>query len=228
MTEDIINAPDQLAIQRQELNASEQTHQVHRLANEFHDSLTQLLYSIALNTNSALFMLQDVSAASTLESLKKTLEDNLRLTDGGLSELQALFYELRPDLLDSEGLVNRLNRLAETMILRHSFQVQLRLCESEPELPPQTKLTLYRIAQEACFNIVKHSRAKQLKLDLDCHENKLVLEIADNGRGFAANGIYPSGIGLLLMQDLARRINATFTINSTPGNTYVRVETALR
>ena len=90
------------------------------------------------------------------------------------------------------------------------------LCE-EPDLELELKDALYRIAQEALHNIVKHARATRVDLALVCDEHTLLLEIKDNGVGFDSQGTFPGHLGLRSMRERAMRLGGGFSVKSEPG-----------
>lgn len=81
----------------------------------------------------------------------------LSLAEAGLAEMRALIFELRPEALESEGLIAALERRAAALRARHGISVNLE-CPDEPDVLLGTKEALYRIAQEALQNMVKHAR----------------------------------------------------------------------
>jgi signal transduction histidine kinase len=143
-----------------------------------------------------------------------------------MAEMRALIFELRPESLAEEGLVVALTKQAESLRARHQLDVQLDLCD-EPELPLGTKEALYRIAQEALHNIVKHARASAITLRLcapKANEPSIALDISDNGGGFDPDGACPGHLGLRSMRERAARLGGRLAIDSAPGaGTQIRV-----
>jgi signal transduction histidine kinase len=89
---------------------------------------------------------------------------------------------------------------------------------------PEVKIALYRIAQEALNNVAKHSGAARAKVELTCTGARITLSIRDNGRGFDMKNTLPDSLGLGIMRERAKDINADITIESRPGEgTEVRV-----
>jgi protein-histidine pros-kinase len=86
-----------------------------------------------------------------------------------------------------------------------------------PELSPTISIALYRIAQEAITNAIKHADASLLKLSLNCREDALHLVVSDNGKGFDLHAD-ESGMGLRTMSHRLRLINGELTVTSQPGN----------
>lgn len=199
-----------------------------RIARELHDSVSQALYGIALGTRTARTLLdrqadQQAITDAAQDALTTPLDYVLSLADAGLAEMRALIFELRPDALDKEGLVAALSKQAEALRARHKLEVTTEFCE-EPPLPFDRKEALYRVAQEASNNIVKHAHARHVTLRLTgCPDAALVLEIADDGRGFDPDGDFPGHLGLQTMRERISRVGGRLTIASAPGEgTHIR------
>jgi signal transduction histidine kinase len=184
----------------------------HRLARELHDSVSQALYGIALGARTA-------KAQLTRDPTKisEPLDYVLQLAEAGLSEMRALIFELRPEALETEGLVVALRKQAEAMRVRHKLPVQLEM-NTEPELPLETKQALLRIAQEALHNTVKHAQATQAHLKLQVSSDGVLLEIGDDGVGFDASQRFEGHMGQQSMRERAANIGAQYTIKTAPGS----------
>ena len=152
----------------------------------------------------------------------------LELAEAALIEMRALIFELRPESLETEGLVTALTKQAAAMRARHDVIVQLELGQ-EPDVPLKVKQDLYRIAQEALHNTVKHARASKVVLRLDQTSEVVVLEVCDNGRGFDATASFPGHLGLHSMRERVTHLGGTFQIESAPGQgTCVRAQVPAR
>jgi signal transduction histidine kinase/sensor domain CHASE-containing protein len=182
-----------------------------RLARELHDSVSQALYGIALGARTARTLLDRQDAEK--EQLNGPLDYVLSLAEAGLAEMRALIFELRPESLESEGLVVALNKRAEAISARHQINVNLDLCE-EPPIPLKMKESLYRVAQEALNNIVKHARATRVDLSLACVNGTIDLEVKDNGTGFDSNQDFPGHFGLHTMRERIEGLGGEFVIES--------------
>lgn len=182
-----------------------------KLARELHDSVSQALYGIALGARTARALL-DRDPAKVVEPLDYVLS----LADAGLTEMRALIFELRPESLAAEGLVAALEKQSAAIQARYGIAMATTLT-CEPTLGLTEKQALYRIAQEAMHNVVKHAQASQITLRLVCEAETLVLAIGDNGIGFAPTGDFPGHLGLRSMRERAERMGATLTITSAPG-----------
>ncbi|RIK37971.1 MAG: hypothetical protein DCC58_17265 [Chloroflexi bacterium] len=194
-----------------------------RLARELHDSVSQALYGIALGAQTARALL-DRDPARVAEPLDYVLS----LSEAGLAEMRALIFELRPESLAEEGLVAALEKQTAALRARHRIDVQVTLPD-EPDAPAAVEEALYRIAQEAMHNIVKHAKASRVDVQLDASADALVLEIRDDGRGFDPAADYPGHLGLRSMRERAARAGLDLTIDSAEGRgTMVRAVAPLR
>jgi PAS domain S-box-containing protein len=200
-----------------------------RLARELHDSVSQALYGIGLGARTARKLLEQGAVDPDVRtSLDAPLDYVLSLADAGLTEMRALIFELHPDALEKEGLVAALQRQAKTVRARHKLAVEVDLCE-EPDVGLDVKEALYRIAQEAMNNIVKHARAGRIDLQLRCRDGTLLLDVADDGIGFDPDRAYPGHLGLRSMRERVVQLGGELSIESAPGEgAVVRVRVSLR
>lgn len=181
-----------------------------KLARELHDSVSQALYGIVLGARTARTLI-DREPAKAIEPLDYILS----LSEAGLAEMRALIFELRPESLQTEGLVAALGRLVNAMGARHSLQVRLEAGE-EPNVTLEAKESLYRIAQEALNNIAKHARAEHVEIQLTHASGQLILKISDDGIGFDTAQSFPGHLGMHTMRERAEKAGGTFTIESAP------------
>ena len=182
-----------------------------RLARELHDSVSQALYGIGLGAHTAREALE-----SDPEQALASIDYVLTLAEAGLAEMRALIFELRPESLEIEGLVAALTKQVAVLRSRYKLTVDADLGE-EPDLLMETKHALYRVAQEALHNIVKHARASKVELRLARQANEIILEVHDNGKGFDPAGPFPGHLGLRSMRERVTKIGGTLSIESVPG-----------
>ena len=182
-----------------------------RLARELHDSVTQSLYSQTLFARIAQDALEDGDAAKTGEVLAQLGQNALH----ALKEMRLLLYELRPSILEQEGLVQALNTRLEAVECRVGVAVQFEA--DAPELSKHLERELYFIAIEALNNALKHAAASEVHVQLTCTHQHLRLVVSDNGRGFEVDAQTGRGMGLKSMSDRAEQIDGRLIINSTPG-----------
>jgi PAS domain S-box-containing protein len=182
-----------------------------KLARELHDSVSQALYGLALGTRTARQLL-DIDPSRAAEPLEYCLS----LAEAGLAEMRALIFELRPESLENEGLVAALKKQAAAVQARHDLNVEVEVCE-EPDISLSQKEGLYRVAQEAMHNIVKHAGANTVHLQLFVESGKLSLVIIDDGTGFDPRREYPGHLGLKSMRERLERLQGSIDIRSEIG-----------
>jgi signal transduction histidine kinase len=182
-----------------------------RLARELHDSLSQTLYGIALGCHTALTLLD-----RDRDRVVQALDYTLALAGAGLTEMRALIFDLRPESLESEGLASALSKQAAAVRVRNDIDVEVTLC-GEPEARLDVKETIYRIAQEALHNAVKHAQATRLILALSDESDALRIEITDNGIGFDPQASYAGHLGIRSMRERTSRLGGSVEISSQPG-----------
>jgi signal transduction histidine kinase len=201
------------ALKLQTLLGAEREQERSRIARELHDSVAQALYGIALGTRSALEQL------SNPEQAQKALEYARDLADAGTSEMKTLLFALRPDALEEGGLAAALHKLGEMLQARYKLSAVVD-APLEPSLPLEVKGGLYRIAQEAAHNTVKHAKASQVWIELAASR----LEVRDDGRGFDVLAPRAGAIGLKSMRERAESFGGVVQVVSSEKGTQIVVE----
>ena len=204
-----------LYAQAQELATLEERQ---RLARELHDSVTQALFGINVAAHTARAQVQR-DPMKALESIEYVRT----LAQGGMAEMRALLFELRPESLENEGLVVAIRKHTQALVARHEVPITLEL-DGEPPTPLVVKEALYRITQEALNNIFKHARPTAVSVTLARDADMTVLEVADDGEGFDPSAEYPGHLGLRSMAERASRLGGTMSVDSEMGKgTRVRI-----
>jgi signal transduction histidine kinase len=195
-----------------------------RLARELHDSVTQTLYSTNLFADAAHLAL---SANSTQEA-SENLDAARDLIWQAMLEMRMLLFELRPPLLEEQGLVGALQTRLETVEGRVELPIEFRV-EGEGQLPPKVEAELYYVALEALNNIAKHAGAKQATVHLKLEVERCLLTIQDDGIGFDPEAArLGGGQGLLSMQERIEQIGGRMKLETAPGcGTTIKVEVNL-
>ena len=179
-----------------------------RIARDLHDSVTQTLFSASLIAEvlPRLWQRNDDEARRRLEELRQ-------LTRGALAEMRTLLLELRPATLIEVDLNELLRQLVEAISGRSRVPVELTL-DGDGPIPPDIKVALYHIAQEALNNVAKHARATRAKVTLQRRADRVELMVEDNGRGFVLETVTPEHLGLTIMQERAGAIDAVLAVRS--------------
>ncbi|HQF69963.1 MAG TPA: GAF domain-containing protein, partial [Promineifilum sp.] len=197
-----------------------------KLARELHDSVSQALYGIALGARTAHTVVDRTAAIDddTRGKLTEPLDYVLAQANAGMAEMRALIFELRPESLQTEGLVAALRKQTAALSARHQIPVTTEF-GPEPNVPPAQKEMLYRVAQEAMHNIVKHARATAAEVRLVSENGRVVMEVCDDGQGFDMSQEFPGHLGLKSMRERVERGGGLLTIASAPaGGTRVMVK----
>jgi signal transduction histidine kinase len=191
----------------------------HRLARELHDSVSQALFSMTLETGAAQLALQQ-EGTDVVDDVSRRLARLRELTENALAEMRALIFELRPEALREEGLPAAIRKHAQAVAARADLVIDVETPEHWPPLPLDLEEQLYRTAQEALTNVVKHadaSRAQIRLLPAVATSGGLLLEISDDGTGFDASLSRPGHLGLKTMQQRVERLGGSLMVRSTPG-----------
>jgi signal transduction histidine kinase len=195
-----------------------------RLARELHDSVTQRLFGVVLAVESASTLLARDPAAAAEE-----LERVRDLARGAMDELRAVVFELRPASLEAEGLASALRKHVDVLRRVSARPIELTLGDL-PRLPAEQAAQVFRIAQEALQNALRHAGAEHIEVRLENGSGALVLYVADDGCGFdvTARAVRGRRLGLTSMEERAAEIGGDLEIESTTGEgTRVRLAVPL-
>jgi signal transduction histidine kinase len=194
-----------------------------RLARDLHDSVTQSLFAVTMYADAAdrhLAKDQADMAAGNVRKLRRTARE-------ALGEMRLLVYELRPLILEVEGLETALETRLEAVEKRAGLQTEF-MVDVGDRLPHEIEEGLYRIAQESLNNILKHAQAKRVivSLSFSTRSNSVILEITDDGVGFdPVVAQEHGGLGLRGIAERADQMGARLELVSEPGaGTTVRVQ----
>lgn len=147
---------------------------------------------------------------------ERRLAELRELTRGALAEMRALLLELRPAALQEAEIEELLRQLTEAVTGRARVSSTLEV-EGRCELPVEVKIVLYRIAQEALNNVVKHAVATEVTIHLSCDEGGARLRIHDDGRGFDSTVLSADSLGIGIMRERAETVGAQLDVQSETG-----------
>ncbi len=186
-----------------------------RVARDLHDTLEQQLAGVALQLDGAKKVLTvNSAAASSAMDLASRMLRHTRL------EARRSVWDLRSQVLESQGLVVALRTMAESVATPHGPCVDVRVTDEPGLLPAGVDFQLLRVAQEALANALKHAQASHIVISLETLPEGLRLRIRDDGQGFSAHDAsQPNGghFGLLGMQERAIKVGGHFTIEGPAG-----------
>ncbi|HKE98454.1 MAG TPA: GAF domain-containing sensor histidine kinase [Actinomycetes bacterium] len=192
-----------------------------RLARELHDSMNQTLFSLVLTAEVA------AAAVRTDPSLAETqLKIVKELARSTMAELRAVIQGLRPPALEADGLAETLRKHVDVLRRVHRADIRLQV-HGERRLQADRERELFRIAQEALHNALRHADAETVGVELTIGQAVVRVVVSDDGKGFdpAARGLRARRLGLTTMRERARALGGSLQIRSAPGaGTTVRVE----
>ena len=183
-----------------------------RVARELHDSVTQKLFGLTLTAEAAATVID-----RDPEEAKAQLRRLQQLTREAMDELRSLIFELRPPAAESEGLATALRKHVDVLQSVHGDAVALSV-EGDGE-PRASAGEVLRIAQEALQNALRHAGASRVDVRLRAEDGHLSVAVADDGIGFDPDepGLRSRRLGLTSMEERARALGGTLSIQSQPG-----------
>jgi len=196
-----------------------------RIARELHDDTIQALTVLSRHLDIL------ASRAKGLSEEERVRLDNLwQQTNNIMEGVRRLSQDLRPATLDRLGLVPALEWLASEVAKHSGINVEVKTNGAERRVAPEAELVLFRIVQEALRNVWRHSQATSAQVIVEFHDTKTRMAIKDDGKGFARQSsmgdLTRAGkLGLAGMQERARLLGGSLTVESEPGKgTTVTIE----
>ncbi len=183
-----------------------------RIGREIHDGIGQTLAAIKFALESKLGQMRGGAA-----SPEASIENIISLAQNGIEESRRIQMDLRPSILDDLGILATLSWFTREFQKVYShISIEKEIDIQENEVPDSLRIALFRVIQEALNNTAKHSKADLVRLSLGKKEDKIELNIEDNGMGFDLEN-YRKGLGLTSMRERTELSGGSFEIESTPG-----------
>lgn len=187
-----------------------------RIARELHDEMGQSVTALIMNLERTRLKVEEGRGVTAAD-----LERLQRLAEATLEEVRKMIYDLRPTVLDDLGLPAALRWYIRSQIEPRGLAVDLTVRLGDIRLGPLLETAIFRIAQEALWNVVKHAGATRADVELVQDDGRLSLRVRDNGHGFRAGSppgraVLRGGVGLGGMQERAALLGGTLRITSTP------------
>lgn len=183
-----------------------------RIARELHDELAQSLTAIKMDAT----WIRE-AMPSDADAVRAKLEEMLGLLDMTVAATRRIASDLRPLLLDDLGLVPAIQWLTHNFSQRHGVACKLSLDE-ELELAEPYATAIFRIVQESLVNVAKHAGASQVDVRIERNSAAVILEVADDGTGFALSASRKaSSLGLMGLRERAGLLQGTVDIDTAPG-----------
>jgi signal transduction histidine kinase len=210
LEKELMNIQFEQTLLQSKLEIQEQTFR--DISQELHDNIGQMLSLVSINLNTLNVPGESDRIAKMDELLGKALTD-----------LRNLSHSLDADYIRNNGWTGLVIKLMNNLEATGKFQTNVQLDEDLPSLGTEKPIILFRMIQEVVHNIIKHANANTIYLNGKKENNKLIITIKDNGKGFSENTV-SGGAGLQNLQNRAKMIHAELTINSQPGmGTYVTI-----
>jgi len=187
------------------------------IAREIHDSIGQTLAAIKFGVENGLEQIRRGNPGDA----GARLENAISLIQNVSQDVRRIQMDLRPSILDDLGILVTINWFCREFEKTYSaIRIEKQIRTEEEEIPQFLKITLYRIIQEACNNMAKHSNGNRAVLMLESNHDGISLTIQDNGEGFDPEEVrkrYRRGMGLSSMKERAELSGGTFAIQSEKG-----------
>jgi two-component system sensor histidine kinase UhpB len=180
-----------------------------RIARELHDEIGQTLTAIAIEAERNV----DAGEGADRESWARAAN----LAQRSVEDLRRIARRLRPEALDDLGLVNAFMALCNRVSEAGGVDVVRRLPDSLPPLSPEVDLVVYRVAQEALTNVIRHAEARRAEVTLEADESCLRLSVRDDGRGMPGAALAAGSSGIAGMRERAMLVGGTLKVESAPG-----------
>ena len=181
------------------------------IARELHDDLSQRLARVAIDAS---YVASNRGSDAANEVLENLHPDLVRIS----KDVHDMSYRLHPSLVDDLGVAAALRAECERLRHRTGAVIRENISEVQKQIPRDTALCVYRIAQEALTNAIKHAGADAIEISLENDSGALRLNVRDDGVGFdIADGVPGSGLGLSSMHERAQLVGGSLSIRSQPG-----------
>ena len=185
------------------LEIQEQT--FHDISQELHDNIGQVLSLVSINLNT-------LNAPDEADKISKMDE----LLGKALFDLRSLSHSLDADYIRNNGWTGLVIKLMNSLQNTGKFTTSLQLDDDLPPLGTEKPIILFRMIQEVVNNIIKHADANTIFLKARKENDRMVITVQDDGKGFSENAV-SGGAGLQNLQNRAKMINAELAIRSQPG-----------
>lgn len=186
-----------------------------RIARELHDETCQTVAALAVG-------LDTVRRAGSPAEASAKLEDTRALASRALDGLHRVIFDLRPSVLDDLGLASAVRWWVARHLTPAGITAHVETENLEDRLPSTIEIPVFRVVQEALTNVVRHSGAKTVLVQLSNEHGLLSVDVEDDGAGFTpADVAKPSesgqGLGLLGMRERVEILGGSLTLDSSPG-----------
>lgn len=186
-----------------------------KIAREIHDGPIQSLVSILFAIQSVNETIHDSAFYTAITPVTESVQNTI-------NELRQVVNELRPPTLVRFGLVRAIHSYCEDLMSKNGeLQFSFEMPEESPPLPEKMSVTLFRIFQEALHNVIRHSNARRVRVNLAIQPGQLVMEVEDDGRGFDFSGDFDAftedqHFGLAGMKERVEAVGGNLLVSTEP------------
>jgi len=184
-----------------------------KLSREIHDGPAQMLANVLLRSDILDYVIKKGSPEEVNKEIK-SLRKNVRAS---LQEVRRIIYDLRPMALDDLGLIPTIRKYVDRLTEYHDIHVDFIVFGEEKRLDSKYEVALFRLMQEAAQNVIKHSGATTIKVKLEILKDRLILIVADNGKGFNPEEKSDNSFGLIGMKERVEMLNGKLEIVTGQG-----------
>jgi len=189
-----------------------------KIAIELHDRVGQNLTALNLNLN----IIKSRIRAGEIAEAEPCIADSFRLIEETTEEIRDIMSELRPFNLDDHGVLAAIRWYASQLNMRTGLEIEVSGDESASRLPVDVEMVLFRIAQEALTNVVKHAKAHSAMVRIEQRKQTTIMTIMDDGIGFDLKSnmnmqMEFSGLGIIAMRERVSALGGTLKVKSAPG-----------
>jgi len=189
-----------------------------RLARDLHDGPAQMMAALIMSAN----FVKEALARNALQHAIREIGEMLPVAEKALRQVRTLLFDLRPVILETQGLVPALESYAYRLREAEGLNVALTVGGEFGRLSHNAEVAIFSIVQEAINNAKKHARASRINIEVTPGDGSLTITIRDNGAGFDVSGVTShydqrSSLGLLNMRERAEIVDGTLAISSKPG-----------
>lgn len=190
-----------------------QENERHRISRELHDDIGQRLSLLAVEID----LLSGTLATMNEYEQQRHMNQIKSETDSLITDVHLLSHRLHSSKLQHLGLRSAVEELVKQIIQQHRISIEVESIGRDKVLPSEVALCLFRVAQEALNNVIRHSKATSATIKLEVLDGLACLRVQDSGIGFEVSGM-PDGIGLVNMRERLRLVGGLFKVESTPGS----------
>lgn len=189
-----------------------------RIAREIHDDIGQIFTAIKMDLSLLLRTLEGVKEKKVMTEIAEEVQALIGLLDRGVQSIRKVVRDLRPEVLETMGLLAGIEWQAREFEKRTKIRISLSLPKHNPKLEKPKIVALFRIVQEALTNVARHAQATKVKIQMTIDPTAVRLVIEDDGKGISENDINrPGSFGLIAMQERIHAMGGVITISGKAG-----------